>query len=466
MKRIVLLVFILSNFFSPIAAQQNWAAIPCSKTKQIDAINRMFVDSLHNEMILCSTNGYSICNTIYKGLYAYNGNSFHDLDKGINTHDGLNPATNGAITWGCTTYGNKTLFGGVFLSVGTSTLYAKSIALWNGTAWNNFPTPVFDNTPNWNRGGGFYGFLRWNNKLWMYGGFDTIGSTVAKNLAAYDGNTFTAVPSLPITNHSPITKMVVYKNKLIVTGNFYDYPSFDFFRLAQFDGNSWAEVGNGVSGSISNCQDMVEYNDTLYIAGSFSKSAGNAGNYIMKWDGTQLSDAGFGNFCGNGPIMSLIPFRNRLYAFGGFTCAANQKAFGVAYYENGVWTVPQDSIEGPSITSALLYKDAIYIGGFFKSINGDTTIQKFAKLVCPDFDAASGCISGLKETASKFDFKVFPNPAKDKLNVEFEHNSDTDKLAITNVLGQELFKGRRWRRGALTCATPRARLRHRERVHR
>lgn len=439
MKRIVILFFILSNFFSQIAAQQNWAAIPCSKMNETDYINRMFVDSLHNEIILYSLVGSTVCNTTYKGIVAYNGNSFHDLSKGIDTHN-PNPTANGAPVWGCIRYGNKTLFGGGFLSVGTNTVYAKSIALWDGSVWDTFPTHVFDNAPNWNSGGAFYGFLRWNGKLWMYGVFDKIGSTITKNLAAYDGYTYTAVPSIPASNYTLINKMVVYKNKLIATGNFYDSPSYDFFRLAQFDGTSWSEVGNGIGGSFSNCQDMVVFNDTLYIAGAFPKSAGNAGNYIMKWDGTQLSDAGFGGFCGYGPVTSLIPYKNRLYAFGGFACAANQKAFGVAYYENGVWTVPQDSIEGPSIIGAVLYNDAIYIGGGFKSINGDTTIQKFAKLVCPDFDAANGCISGLKETSSKFDFKVFPNPAKDKLNVEFEHISDTDKLTITNVLGQELFK--------------------------
>ncbi len=240
MKQLVILLLLFICTI-PTAAQQNWAAVPCSKIQDADAINKMFIDSLHNEIILYSINGYSICNTTYKGMFAYNGSGFHDLDKGINTHNS-NLTTGGAQVWNCITYGNKTLFGGGFLSVGSNTLYSKSLALWNGAVWDTFPTHCFPNTLDY-RGGGFYGFLKWNSKLWMYGKIDTIGNTITKNLVAFDGNTFTPVPAIPVNQNSPITNMIVYKNKLIATGNFYDYPSFDFFRLAQFDGTNWTQVG-------------------------------------------------------------------------------------------------------------------------------------------------------------------------------------------------------------------------------
>jgi hypothetical protein len=129
-----------------------------------------------------------------------------------------------------------------------------------------------------------------------------------------------------------------------------------------------------------------------------------------------------------------------LYAFGGFTCAADQKAFGVAYYENGKWVVPQDSIEDGGIDDAVVYNDAIYVGGGFRSINGDTTIQKFARLICPDFDAASGCMSSLKETEKKLDLRIFPNPTENKISLEFEQSTAIDKITIVNTLGQEMYQ--------------------------
>jgi hypothetical protein len=441
MRLILVILFIICGVCSKIPAQQNWAGIPCSKMKDLDAVNKMLIDSLHNDIILYSSYGNTICNTNYKSIFAYSDTGFHDLDKGLNTHAG-GFGDGGAIVWDCITYGNRTLFGGGFLSVGSGNniRYTKSLALWNGLMWDTFPSRVFNNALNWNSGGSFYGFNKWKGKLWMYGGFDTIGNTVTKNLVAFDGNSFIPVPAIPVNNNAPIVKMIEYKNKLIAFGNFYDTPNFNYFRLAQFDGTSWSPVGNGVRGGIANICDMKIYKDTLYIAGSWNKAAGNVSNYIMKWDGAQLMDASFTDtFCGSGNIWNIIPYKNRLYAFGNFQCAANQKAFGVAYYENGRWTVPQDSIGNWAIGSAVLYNDAIFIGGYFKSINGDTTIQKFARLMCPDFDAAKGCLSGVKRRSNKLDLKIYPNPTKDKLHLEFEQNQAIDKITIVNTLGQKVY---------------------------
>ena len=446
MKKVLFLFFILGSFYNRMVAQQNWAAVPCSYMKNVVSLDRMFLDSLHNEIILVSVNGSTICNTKFKGVVAYNGNGFHDLDKGFNLYD-PNAQANSLLAWDCITYGNQTLFAGGFESVGSDTLYCKSIALWNGAIWDTFPTHVFSNKVN-NSGGGFCGFLKNQGKLWMYGGFDTIGNTLSQNLVAYDGNTFTAVPTMPANNYypyHPITKMIAYKNKLIAGGNFYNYNSsnstFTFFRLAQFDGTSWAEMDNGIQGSIGFVYDMAIYQDTLYISGAWDKSAGNAGNYIVKWDGNHLYDAGFGGFCGYGNVRSLVPFHNRLYAFGNFPCAANQKAFGVAYYENGAWTVPQDSVAGPSIGNGLVYNDELYMCGGFESINGDTTIHLFAKLLCPDFDAATGCVSSVRQNyLQELNVNVYPNPVSDKITVEINQNIAQDlTLNIFDTLGQQIY---------------------------
>jgi hypothetical protein len=419
-----------------ITAQQNWAAVPCFELKAGDGIGRMFVDSVHNEIILNSSWSYQVCNTTYKAIFAYNGHTFHDLDVGINTHD-PNPSMGSIILNAVVGYNNKTLFAGGIKSVGSNTLYSRSIAVWNGTTWDTFPHPFWSNAPTPNVFVGFSRLLKDNGKLWMFAAKDSSG-IFTSNPVIYDGLTFTPIPPIPVNNPGAITEAIMYKNKLIVAGNFYNYPNFDFYRLAQFDGTNWSEVGGGVRGGLSAPQDIAIFNDTLYIGGAFPKSAGNAGNYLMKWDGTQLMDAGFGDFCGYGAIYKLLPYRNKLYAFGTFLCAANQKAFGVAYYEDGAWKVPQDSID-MAVADAVVYNDAIYISGYFNSINGDPSIRKFAKLMCPDFDAASGCISGLKEHPGKPEIKVFPNPSRDKLFLDFEQGTAIDKISLVNPLGQEVY---------------------------
>lgn len=114
MKRLLSIAFILIASIQPAAAQQNWVAVPCSKMKSNVAINKMIVDSLHNEIILISAYGSTVCNTVYKGIVAYNGSGFHDLNYGINTHNSANPMTGAVVVLDCIPYGNKTLFGGQF----------------------------------------------------------------------------------------------------------------------------------------------------------------------------------------------------------------------------------------------------------------------------------------------------------------------------------------------------------------
>jgi hypothetical protein len=303
---------------------------------------------------------------------------------------------------------------------------------------------TFTFTSNPSRSGYFpvvYGFLRDNGKLWIYGAFKNLGGIPGNNIYTFDGNNFTSV-NIPVSYfdyNSPVTKMIKYRTHIYALGGFTDPPSYSISRLAKYDGVTWTSVGNGIVGSIDNGADMIVYKDTLYIAGSFSKASGNAGNYIMKWDGSQLLDAGFGGFNGWWRITKMLVYRDRLYALGYFDQAAGQKAFGVAYYENGQWTVPQDSIAG-NIHTAAIYNDAIYIGGIFASVNGDASMKHLAKLRCPDFDGASGCISGLKESSNKLEVKVFPNPSRDKLRIEFEQSISIDKLTIINTLGQEVYR--------------------------
>lgn len=416
-------------------AQQNWAAVPCFSIASNDYIAQLIVNEAQNEIILCNSWSYDICTTKYKGIFAFNGNSFHDMDFGFDPQN-PNPYFGGVSLSDVASFGSKAIVAGGFFAVGRDTLYSKGIAEWDGSKWNKFSKPLWNNTPNWNTGGGISKMLAFNGGVYIFANYDTTGSYSTKQII-YDGVSNTILPTLPVTNQSAITEAIIYKNKLVVSGGFYNYPSFDYFRLAQFDGTSWQKMGAGITGNISAVQTVAIYNDTLYIGGAFPKGNGNAGNYLVKWDGNQFYDANFSPyFCGYGAIWSLVPHRGKLYAFGNFRCAAGQTAFGVAYYQNGVWTVPQDSIGNNSIIAAVEYKDNIYIGGGFQSINGDTTIQKFAKLLCPDFDAATGCLSGLKElTASKI-VKVFPNPTSNKLVVSTNNQVTLLNASIVNTLGQ------------------------------
>lgn len=438
MKCSSLIASLFLIFIMRTAAQQNWAAVPCFELKYGDAIGRILKNEAQKEIILCSYYSYEICNSTYKAFFAFDGNSFHDMDFGIevqnpNPYLGYSAKLNDCVEWN-----GKALITGAFSTVGSDTLLSKSIAVWNGTKWDTFPHPLWSNrisTPNTNVG--VSKLLKDSGNIWMFTGYDTLQNLTFIPIL-FDGLSFNSLPQIPVNNKNAVTKAVKFQNNVVVTGNFLNYPSLTYYRLAQWDGTNWLELGNGAPGSLTGVADLCVYNDTLYIAGNFSKADGCKGNYVMKWDGTQLTDAGFGNWCGYGPVRKLLTYRNRLYAFGGFNCAAGQKAFGVAYYENGNWIVPHDSIEN-GVSSAAIYGGEVYIGGVFNSINGDSSLHKFVKLICPDFDAANGCVSGLSEREFQSSVRVFPNPTTERVEVQFDGQLAFDKISLFNIYGELVY---------------------------
>lgn len=427
-----LLIFFTFCLFSTQGRAQNWEPVPCFNGTSF--ISRMFVDSLHNEIILNPFRDYNICSSTFKGLVSYNGSSFNDLDFGIDAYNAF-PYTNGSKTLGCITYKGKTLYGGYFSTVGSNTLVAEALALWNGSVWDSFPSYTFKHNQYFgNTQNVINGFFKENGELWIYGIFDTLGGIPGKNLFTFDGVTFNPI-NIPASNNYNINKIIKYKNELYIAGSFYNLPNNNFSEIIRYKNGIWNNVENGIRAPLGGIADMMVYKDTLYIAGAFFKSHGNAGNNLLKWDGTKFHDAGFGDFYNWSIINQLIVYKDRLYAFGGYSHAANKKAFGVAYYENGKWVVPKDSIDN-AISNAVLYKDEIYVSGGFWSINGDSNLKYFAKLRCPDFE---DCKTGGGHL--ELETSLFPNPASVEINIHvenaFRYNST---ISVYNNLGQLIFK--------------------------
>jgi hypothetical protein len=62
----------------------------------------------------------------------------------------------------------------------------------------------------------------------------------------------------------------------------------------------------------------------------------------------------------------------------------------------------------------------------------------FGTLISPSFKALN-CVTGIEET-SKNDFvRIFPSPANDLINIEFENSSLQNEISIYNSVGQQLY---------------------------
>lgn len=427
-----LFILFLISFVLKQARAQNWGPVPCFNGKSF--ISRMFIDSLHDKIILNPFRDYNICNENFKGVISYDGNVFNDLNFGIDAYDTGNKYTNGSKFLGSIAYNGKTLYGGYFSSVGSNALPAEAMALWNGSIWDSFPKFTFKHN--------FYsthttqvinGFFKDNGKLWIYGIFDSIGGLPGKNLYTFDGVNYTAI-NIPVNNNDNVNKIIKYKDELYLAGSFYNFPYDNYNTIVKYKNGIWSNVENGIKAPLGGVADMIVYKDTLYIAGAFFKSHGNISNNLLKWDGTKFYDAGFGDNANWSIINQLLVYKNRLYAFGNYTHAANKKAYGASYYENGKWIVNTDSMTN-SINNAVVYKDQIYIAGGFSSINGDSSMNYFARLKCPDFDNCKTDNGPVDVQTS-----IFPNPTNTEINIYFEKAFINSTITIYNDLGQLMFK--------------------------
>ncbi len=424
----LLIAFVFNSVF--LFSQNNWQAVQCYDANA--SVRYVLYDSINNEISINQTWDFNICNITFKGNVAYNGLNFHSLNKGINTHDTLNNVNSSIGILACVPYMGKTLYGGLFSSVGNPSIQAEAMALWDGNKWSSFDGIPFKYNPIGNNSKFVYGFFNDGGKLWIYGQFDSIANKPAQNLAYFDGINYYPV-NIPVSWNYNVTNAIKYKNEMYFSGGFKNYPINNNNFIIRYNNGSWSTVGSGVKTSLGAIHSLAIYNDTLYIGGEYSKTDGNYGNYLMKWDGKNLTDAGFGNFNDWGGIRKLLVFNNKLYAFGRFKYAANQKAFGAAFYENGKWTTNKDSINGV-ILSASILNNEIYVGGSFTNMNSNDSIKYLAKLKCPNFDNCKN-----QNQSIVYLDKPYPNPFSNELNLILKDNTNCT-LTVFNTLGQQLIK--------------------------
>ena len=323
----------------------------------------------------------------------------------------------------------------MFESIGR--VNATSLATWDGVHWDSLPVRAFKFM---DYGASVYGFLPYNNKLYIYGQFDTIQGQKANGLATFDGVSFQPLV-IPFINNDPvINSMVLYNNELYIGGNFYTTVGGSFYDdIYKFNGASWTNVGGSIRGSMSSVGSMVVYKNELYVGGYFLKDDGNAGNIIMKWDGVAWHEVGWGNEHNNGAIWKLLVYQNKLYAFGTFDLAGNNAANKVAVFDGMKWCTFADTIS-QGIFSAEIYHDTIYIAGAFKKINSDTAQRCIAKITNPaNFNHCENVGIIGQETFSEI--RIYPNPTNSFLHISDTQNelSGSD-LSITNNLGQTVLE--------------------------
>jgi len=219
--------------------------------------------------------------------------------------------------------------------------------------------------------------------LYAVGTFITAGGNAARNIAKWDGSTWSAVGSgLSWDAHALLAFDGAGGKALMAGGSFRRAGAIGVNSVAQWDGTSWIQLGGGTNAWITA---LTVFDDglgpALYAGGDFTLAGGVSASRVAKWDGVAWSalDSGIHPYSGgNGYVRTLSVFDDgtgpALFAGGWFVGAGNTLAYSTAKWDGDAWSA-LISHEGNAtffgiggeISSSCIFDDgngpALYFGG-------------------------------------------------------------------------------------------------------
>jgi hypothetical protein len=191
----------------------------------------------------------------------------------------LGTGTNGAVKSLCV-YNGEVYAGGSFTDAGG--VLVKNIAKWNGTNWADVGGGL-DYT-----GATTVSTMRiFNNALYAGGTFTTAGTTPVKHLAMWDGVNWSDVGNgaSDYTGATTVSTMKVFNNQLIVGGSFDTLGTTPASNIGAWDGVNWSAMGSGMNNHVAALESLQ---DTLYAGGYFSNAGGTTSYFVAQWKPSPL----------------------------------------------------------------------------------------------------------------------------------------------------------------------------------
>jgi hypothetical protein len=199
------------------------------------------------------------------------------------------------------------------------------------------------------------------NKLIVLGNFTIANGKLFKGIAIWDGQQFDslgtgALPPL-CYRKEPI---INYKGKLYMQGGDYRLQSYDY------NTKLWTQI----SGQFDNyIRDFTIFNNELIIVGDFFNVGSLSARNIVKFNGITFDT--LPKLINTYRLYAVRSFNNELYVGGNF---AGDTVFGATARFNGTkWLSMKNGLKGgapPEVRSLEVYKEKLYIGGFWLTIDG------------------------------------------------------------------------------------------------
>ncbi len=336
-------------------------------------------------------------------------------------------------------YNGNLVAGGNFVYYVDSVTVGSFLAQWNGTNWSTLgpDTSLFSKGP-YRFSSGIFALAVYNGNLIAGGIVDSVPGTVVNNITYWDGTNWNAL-GVGLTgkseNNNPVSvdALVVYNGNLYVAGYFDSAGGRPARNIAMWNGTSWSAVGSGCDSTVSA---LAVFNGNLYAGGQFDSAGGNPANGISVWNGTSWRPVG-GRLSLHGDIFALTPYKNYLYAGGTFDTIGGIAANNIAYWDGSNWNAMGTGfsitrLEGEAgVYTICCYNDVVYAGGTFDTAGGVSALNI----------AMSAIPTGINELAPGVGkCTVFPNPNNGKFTIQpiGTQHVVSASIEIYNVLGEKV----------------------------
>lgn len=280
-----------------------------------------------------------------------------------------NDTTWSALTTGCNgpvlalcAYSGKLVVAGWFAYAGS--LITGSIAAWNGSAWSRFSYGMDMEVES---------VAAFNGKLIAAGRFGLAGGVTCWSVAQWSNTTHLWSPcagglgadwTLYCCEIAPA--LCVYKNRCYLGGWFDEAGTLVSRNLAGWDGTTWSTPlpGNGLS---YDGLALASYHDKLYAGGTFYEAGALVAHYLVAWNDSAWTALGSG--LQGTAVYSLAVFADKLAVGGLLTSAGGVIVSNIATWDGSAWAALGSGLDG-AVFALTVWNGQLVAGGQFTHAGG------------------------------------------------------------------------------------------------
>ena len=407
-------------------------------TNLIDSIPQQGWAVFSDAVVDSSTNTLYIAGEFFRfnqyntnSIIRYDGSTFDTLQSGLDDQE-----YNATHVYKMLQFQNKLYVFGTFIKTGK--YWCKSIGRWNGSSWDSV---------NFRPNGPILFADVYNNELYVAGAFDTIAGIASNGVAKYDGVNWYSL-SNPV-HDNVIEGIKNFKGKLYMAGQ--TTPASSSANLSFWDGSNWIPWV-GVSGDANKAIfGLTVIDSMLFVYGRFNSIAGTNCRGFAAYNGTHWF--GFGTGLSNSSwetVYNIQKLNGDIYISGNFNDVEGLSTGTLSsqlYTEMVKFDGQKYCVTSPPFGNVVLgvvgYNNNMYAYGAFTQIGPDS-VWGFVKwnggnttVACSPTVSIIVSTVGIEELIRMENLKIYPNPVKDKLKIEFaSFELSNVKLELANSLGE------------------------------